>query len=67
MKYQETAAEIERETEIFNKARKIYRFIILCLYYRVNPCKKMIVMIVNLLWIIEKKFYQIIAIKLQKN
>ena len=40
MKYQETAAETERETEIFNKAREIYRFNILCLYYRVNPCKK---------------------------
>ena len=40
MKYQETAIEIEREIEKFNETRRIYRFVILCLYYHVNPCKK---------------------------
>ena len=64
MKYQETAVEIEREIEKFNEARRIYRFIILCLYYHVNPCKKD-----DCKFVLDyrKFFNQIITIKLQKN
>ena len=40
MKYQEPAVEIEKEIEKFNEAKRIHRFVILCLYYHVNPCRK---------------------------
>ena len=40
MKYQETAVEIEKEIEKFNEAKRIHRFVILCLYHHVNLCRK---------------------------
>ena len=40
MKYQETAAEIEKEIQVFNEAKRIHRVVILCRYYHVNPCRK---------------------------
>ena len=67
MKYPETAVEIQREIEKFNEARRVYKFIILCLYYDVNPCKKITVVIVSLFQAIENIFYQIIINKLQNN
>ena len=40
MKYQETAVETAKEIEKFNEAKRIHRFVILCLYYHVNQCRK---------------------------
>ena len=40
MSYQETAVEIECDTEKFNKARKFNRFTVLSLWYHVNYCQK---------------------------
>ena len=40
MKYLETAAEIEKEIQKLNEAKRIRRVSILCRYYHVNPCIK---------------------------
>ena len=40
MKYQEPPVEIEKEIDKFNEVKRIHRFVILCLYYHVNPCRK---------------------------
>ena len=40
MKYHETAVEIEKEIETFSEARVINRYVILCLNYHVNLCRK---------------------------
>ena len=40
MSYEETAVEIERATEKFNKAKTVNRFTALCLWYHVNYCQK---------------------------
>ena len=40
MEYCETAVEIEREVKQFNEAIAVNRFIILCIWYHVDYCKK---------------------------
>ena len=40
MRYQETAIEIEKEIENFNRAQRICRFVLLCINYHVNQCRK---------------------------
>ena len=40
MDYCETAVEMEREVEKFNEARTVNRFMILCIWYHLNYCKK---------------------------
>ena len=48
MRYQETAIEIEKEIEKFNRAQRICRFVLLCINYHVTNAKKLTVVIVNL-------------------
>ena len=40
MEYCETAVEIEREVKQFNEAIAVNRFIILCIWYHVDYCKR---------------------------
>ena len=40
MRYQETAVEIEKEIEKFNRAQRICRFVLLCINYHLNLCRK---------------------------